>query len=218
MFSLDIIDTDDFLEMPVSARELYFQFGMRADDDGFLASYRKIMKITGASDDDLRVLSTKKFIINFENGIIVIRHWKIHNYIQSDRYTETIYKDEKSGLIEKDRMYNKCIQNGYTGKVSKDKDSIDKVKKEKAERNIIPPTIEMVKKFCEKRNNKIDPQGFIDHYEARGWKPKGYTTKMKDWQATIRTWEKYDINKQPNKFDNNSIQIDTSINVKDMKK
>lgn len=115
MFSLKIIDTDSFLDMPVSARELYFQLSMRADDDGFIGNARKIVKMIGATDDDLKVLFGKKFIIPFESGVCVVKDWKIHNYIQSDRYQETQYVEEKSLLKEENGRYllenNECIQN-----------------------------------------------------------------------------------------------------------
>ena len=124
MFSLKIIDTDGFLDMPISARELYFQFGMRADDDGFVGNPKRIMKMIGASDDDIKVLIVKKFIIPFESGVCVISDWKIHNYIQTDRYQETQFKLEKKALTEDDSgkylldgSIPKCIQNVSTGKV-----------------------------------------------------------------------------------------------------
>lgn len=127
MFSLDIIDTDLFMEMPQTSRLLYYELCMRADDDGFVSSPKKIMKMVGCSEDDFKVLATKQFIIPFDTGIVVIKHWKIHNYIQNDRYTPTIYAEEKNQLeIEKNKMYTKCIQDGYTGKYSIGKISIDK--------------------------------------------------------------------------------------------
>ena len=98
MFAKTIIDSDAFLDMPTSARLLYYDLSMRADDDGFINSPKKIIRMTGASDDDLKVLIAKKFVIPFENGIVVIKHWKIHNYIAKDRYTETKYKEEKAML------------------------------------------------------------------------------------------------------------------------
>lgn len=117
MFSLDIIDTDLFLEMPQSSRLLYYELCMRADDDGFVSSPKKIQKMVGCNEDDFKVLISKKFLIPFDTGVVVIRHWKIHNYIQKDRYKETIYLDEKKQLNqEKNGTYTKCIQDGYTGK------------------------------------------------------------------------------------------------------
>ena len=98
MFAKTIVDSDAFIDMPTSARLLYYDLGMRADDDGFVNSPKKIMKFSGASDDDLRILSAKKFIIPFESGVVVIKHWKIHNYIRKDTYTETKYKGEKAML------------------------------------------------------------------------------------------------------------------------
>ena len=100
MVSLKIIDTDLFLEMPSSTQNLYFHLIARADDDGFLGNSRKIMKIIGASEDDMKILFSKLLVIPFQSGVCVIKHWKIHNYIRSDRYTETIYKDEKDSLSE----------------------------------------------------------------------------------------------------------------------
>ena len=126
MFSLDVIDTDLFLEMPQSSRLLYYELCMRADDDGFVSSPKKIQKMVGCNEDDFKVLISKKFLIPFDTGVVVIRHWKIHNYIQKDRYKETIYLDEKKQLNqEKNGSYTKCIQDGYTGKVRLEKGKED---------------------------------------------------------------------------------------------
>ena len=115
MFSLKIIDTDLFLDMPVSSQLLYFHLNMRADDDGFVSSPQKIIKMVNCSSDDLKILVSKSFVIPFESGICVIKHWRIHNYIQKDRYQETLYEQEKS-VLENDNgayklMDTKCIQN-----------------------------------------------------------------------------------------------------------
>ena len=100
MFNLEIIDTDIFLEMPQSSQNLYFHLGMRADDDGFVGNPKKIIKTVGANDDDLKLLITKNFIIPFETGVIVIKHWRLNNYLRSDRYIPTIYQKEKRQLKE----------------------------------------------------------------------------------------------------------------------
>src|SRR3990167_8154036 len=115
MFSLQIVDTDAFLEMPLSSQALYFHLSMRADDDGFVSNPKKIMRMLGSQDDELRVLIAKRFIIPFESGICVIKHWKIHNYIQNDRYNETKYLEEKDKLLLKDNgsyteKNKECIQ------------------------------------------------------------------------------------------------------------
>ena len=118
MFAKTIIDSDAFLDMPTTTRLLYYDLSMRADDDGFINSPKKIQRMIGASDDDLKVLIAKKFIIPFESGVVVIKHWKIHNYIQKDRYKPTVYKDEMAKLEIKDNnaysLETNCIQNGYT--------------------------------------------------------------------------------------------------------
>src|SRR5271157_5587280 len=97
MFSLDIVGSDAFLEMPTTSRELYFQLGMRADDDGFV-NPQIIMRLLGANVDDLRVLIGKRFVLPFENGVIVMKHWRINNFIRKDRYKETLYLEQKKQL------------------------------------------------------------------------------------------------------------------------
>ena len=106
MFAKTIIDSDAFLDMPMSARLLYYDLAMRADDDGFINSPKKIMRFVGASMDDLNILAIRKFIIPFDNGVVVIKHWRIHNYIRKDRYSETTYSEEKSLLeVDENRAY-----------------------------------------------------------------------------------------------------------------
>lgn len=114
MFSCDVIDNDKFLDMSATARLLYYDLGMRADDDGFI-SPKKVMRMTSATQDDLLALISRGFIIPFESGVIVITNWKMNNYIQKDRYTPTIYKDEKKRLSHDDNnsyvLDTQCIQN-----------------------------------------------------------------------------------------------------------
>lgn len=109
MFAKTIVDSDAFLDMPLSAQSLYFHLAMRADDDGFINNPKKIQRMIGASDDDCKLLIMKRFILAFESGVIVIKHWRIHNYIRNDRYKETLYQDEKSELAIDER-------NAYTEK------------------------------------------------------------------------------------------------------
>ena len=106
MFTLAVIDTDKFNDMPISARLLYYELGMRADDDGFVASPKKIVKMVGCSEDDLKSLIVKGFVICFDSGVIVITHWKMHNYIQNDRYRKSIYQEERSKLKLDDNVYS----------------------------------------------------------------------------------------------------------------
>lgn len=136
MFSKKIIDSDEFLDMPLSTQALYFHLSMRADDDGFVDNPKKIQRTIGASDDDCRLLMMKKYILCFEgSGVIVITHWKLHNYIQKDRYKATIYQDEFSLLTEQEnKLYTKCIQNVHKmdTQISIDKISLDKISLEEA--------------------------------------------------------------------------------------
>ena len=98
MFSLSVVDTDKFLEMPLSSRLLYYELGMRADDDGFVDNWKKILLFTGLKEDDIKVLIAKSFIIPFDSGIIVIKHWRMNNYLQNDRIKPTVHQEELSQL------------------------------------------------------------------------------------------------------------------------
>lgn len=121
MFNIQIVDSDAFLDMPLSTQALYFHLNMRADDDGFVGNPKRIQRLVGASEDDLKLLIAKRFLLVFEDGVIVIKHWRMHNTIQRDRYTRTAYIEELSQLKLKDnKAYSldensgsvECIQNG----------------------------------------------------------------------------------------------------------
>ena len=127
MFAKTIIDSDNFLDMPLSAQALYFHLSMRADDEGFINNPKKIQRMVNASDDDARILMARGFVIPFDSGIVVIKHWKIHNYIQRDRMKPTLCQDELSMLeVGPSKAYEMAggsanrpaeqlfIQNGYT--------------------------------------------------------------------------------------------------------
>jgi len=98
MFTMKIIDSDDFLEMPMSTQALYFHLNMRADDDGFINNPKRIMRTVNASEDDMKILITKRFVLCFESGVIVIKHWRMHNAIRKDRYHPTQYQEEFESL------------------------------------------------------------------------------------------------------------------------
>ena len=204
MFAKTIIDSDAFLDMPLSTQALYFHLCMRADDDGFVNNPKKIQRMIGASDDDLKVLIAKKFIIPFESGVVVIKHWKIHNYIQNDRYKETTYLKEKSMLTEKENKSYKldtdCIQDvsnvskvdtqDRLGKVSIGKDSIGK--------NIyMHPTVDEVAEYIKEKGYHFDAEDFVAFYESNGWKVG--KNPMKNWKAACRTWESNYKKQPPNK-------------------
>ena len=140
MFCLDIVNSDAFLDMPLSAQALYFHLGMRADDDGFVGNPKSIQRLAGASQDDLMLLITKRFLIAFDNGVIAIKHWRMNNYIQKDRKKDTVYIEllnnlevkENGSYTEKKKMDTVCIQDvsemdsqNSIDKISIDKDSIE---------------------------------------------------------------------------------------------
>lgn len=206
MFAKSIIDSDAFLDMPLSAQALYFHLSMRADDEGFVGNPKRIRSMIGASEDDYKLLIAKRFVLIFPSGVIVIKHWKIHNYIQSDRCKPTTYMEERATLsLDGKKAYvecvdTPCIQNGYNsdtqvrlGKVSIGE---DRLIEENAASGALPapkprftkPTLEEVTAYCDERQNNVDPQAFIDFYESKGWKVGNQS--MKDWRAAVRTWER----------------------------
>ena len=201
MFAKTIIDSDAFLEMPISARLLYYDLSMRADDDGFNNSPRKVMRTIGATIDDMNILIARKFIIPFENGVVVIKHWRIHNYIRKDTYKETNYKDEKAKLeFDENNAYRladgsrpRAVDGPSTqvrlGKVSTGKDNLI----DQPQKRFTKPTLEEVQAYCKERNNNVNAERFIDYYTAKGWKIG--KNPMKDWKAAVRTWEKNNFDK-----------------------
>ena len=161
----------------------------------------------GASDDDCKLLIAKGFILVFETGVIVIKHWKIHNYIQKDRFKPTICLEEKREIVtEEDGTYTRCIRNGYDSdtQVSIGKVSIGKVnsieppkgvekippdmEESKPLKRFTAPTLEEVKEYCSERKNGVDAERFVNYYTANGWKVG--KNPMNDWKAAVRTWER----------------------------
>ena len=209
MFAKTIIDSDAFLDMPVTARLLYYDLGMRADDDGFVNSPKKTMRITGASSDDMNILIMRKFIIPFDSGVVVIKHWRIHNYIRKDTYVETKYKDEKEQLtLDENNAYTTKkmqllqLRDEYVDEPStQDRLGKDRLGKDRLEKNIgdavahkktkkfVKPTIEEIEKFAHEYNlRNLDAQYFYDYYESNGWMVG--KNHMKDWKATAKNWNR----------------------------
>lgn len=175
MFSLSVVDTDNFLEMPISSRLLYYELGMRADDDGFVDNWKKILLFTGLKQDDMKVLISKKFIIPFESGVIVIRHWRLNNYLQNDRTKPTIHQEElkkltidnnnvytmdtdcihsidKNSIVE-NRIENKYIYMGVYKRVKLKQEQYDKLVDEFG-KDYIDQIIEKLDEYVESNNNK----------------------------------------------------------------
>ena len=190
MFAKTIVLSDAFLDMPLGARCLYMTLGMVADDDGFVNSPRSVMRQTGATDDDMKILIAKKFVLLFEDGVIVIKHWRINNYLQKDRYTPTVYKndlakltvDEKKAyhMTENPCIHNECIHSTVqdsTGKVSIDQDSTGTVQGE--------PSLEEIRQFAQEIQSKTDSDRFYAYYAGK-W------NTVRDWRALFRSWSKSD--------------------------
>ena len=208
MFAKTIVLSDAFLDMPLSARCLYFTLGMLADDDGFVNSPKSIMRQAGASIDDLKILLAKKFVLDFDSGVIVIKHWRINNYLRSDRYTETKYIEEKQQLeVEKNGTYHLYSDGIPDGIPSIGKDSIGKVSV--VEDNISPatPTKPTKHLYGEHRNvrltddevTKLKEQFPVDWSHrienlSEGIALKGY--KYKSHYLAILNWAKRDGEKK----------------------
>ena len=211
MFSLSVVDTDRFLDMPVSTQALYFHLGMHGDDDGFVSSPRKIARAAGCNDDDLRLLIQKNYIIPFESGVVVITNWRLNNYIKPDRYKPTVYQKEKDELTENgvgkyvagsnlEAVWNQVgAKTEPQIRLELGKDSIEESMAAKPPRTpvnrkmhrFVPPTVEEVRAYCQERRNAVDAQQFVDFYTANGW-TQGRGKPIKDWRAAVRTWEARD--------------------------
>lgn len=210
MFAKTIIDSDAFLDMPHSTQLLYFHLSMRADDDGFINNPKNIMRMIGCKDDDFKILLTKKFVLPFESGVVVIKHWQIHNYIQKDRYTETKYKEEKAMLqLDENKAYTmkneECIQDGYNldtqvrDRLELDKDSIEldnipaseeesstasvKASKHKyGEYKNVLLKDEELQKLKEEYVNWEELIKYLDEYiEMKGYKAKSHYLCIRKW-------------------------------------
>ena len=207
MFAKTIIDSDAFLEMPMSARLLYYDLSMRADDDGFINSPKKIMKFIGATNDDMNILILRKFIIPFDNGVVVVKHWRIHNYIRKDTYNETQYKEEKSMLeLDENKAYRVrqlSVDEPSTqvrlGKDRLDKDSIYITQSDEPK--------ETRHKYGEYKNVLLSDKDFEklkaefpSDYEERIERLSAYMRSTgksyKDHLATIRNWARRDKEKE----------------------
>lgn len=214
MFAKTIIDSDAFLDMPLSSQVLYFHLAMRADDDGFINNPRKIQRMIGASDDDLRLLLAKRFLLAFESGVVVIKHWKIHNYIQKDRYKPTIYAEEKALLENKEnKVYTEKkddgIPDGYNldTQVRLGKDSIELVK-DNIEALPEPKNKKPVKhKYGEYKNVLLSdedmeklknefPSDYQERIERLSCYKESTGKSYKNDLATIRNWARKDTKPQ----------------------
>lgn len=208
MFTKKVTDDDNFMALSSSAQALYLHLSMSADDDGFCNQVSVSMFKAHASVADLQQLLEKRYIYQFDNGVIVIKHWRMANALRKDRYTPTNFKEELAKLkIKSNGAYTfsddgcqvvaSCLPQDRLDKDSIDKISVDKDKEEKdidksistkKSSRFTPPTLDEVEQYCLERANGIDAQTFIDFYESKGWMIG--KNKMKDWKAAVRTWER----------------------------
>lgn len=208
MFDRAIMDTDKFMDMPMSTKALYFLLGIEADDEGFV-SPKKVIRIHGGSDDDLRILIAKEFIIPFESGVVVITDWHKNNWLDSRRIRKTEYKREKKALcLNEDKQYalSMCLANAKRVEKRIEENSIEEKSVEQKKKRFAPPTVTEVKEYCVERRNKIDPEQFIDFYESKGWMIG--KNKMKSWKASIRTWERKDKAENPHNNDEDTYTVE----------
>ena len=214
MFAKTIVLSDAFLDMPLSARCLYFTLGMLADDDGFVNSPKSIMRQAGASQDDLNLLMVKRFILKFDSGVIVIKHWRIHNYIQKDRYKESKYMEEKATLmIDQNGAYTECIQDVSTldtqVRLGKDRDRIELGKDSIGEviEEAAPPKstrhkygmYENVLLTDEDYQRLVEefPHDYSERIERLSEYIASTGKKYKSHLATIRSWARKDTVQRP---------------------
>ena len=230
MISKTVVDSDDFLDLPVSSQNLYFHLNIRADDEGFVNSPNKIMRMVGCNKNDLDCLLAKRFILSFESGVIVIKHWKIHNYIRKDRIKKTVHTEEKATLylkennsytleepIKKIEMSGKCqASDGQTSdecqdrldKVSIDKNSIDKYSVELADATVLEITEKQIQKLLERYKN-VDIRSYCNRIEDYcESKNKTY----KDLYKVLNSWISKDV------LANKLVTVPTKGNTEDISK
>lgn len=232
MFTMKICDSDAFLDMPLSSQCLYFHLCMRADDDGFIGNPKRIKGMIGASDDDLKLLIAKRFLLVFADGVIVIKHWKMHNTIQKDRYTPTPYQDELSQLFLKSNksyslthgegMETKCIQNvstdidiGLDTDLEKESDIEDKSgkpprpqKHKYGEYNNVLLTDEELEKLKTEYSDYKERIERLSSYVASTGK------SYKSHYATIRNWARKDAEKGKGSYADNRASAERAANDK----
>lgn len=190
MFAKTIIMSDAFLDLPATARCLYFTLAMVADDDGFVNNPKSIMRQSGATNDDMTILLQRKFLILFEDGVVVIKHWRIHNYIRMDRYVPTKYEEDKALLsYDENKAYRRSdtvgipVVDQLDTQVRIGKDRLGK----KRGGGFTPPSSDDVKSYCVEKGYNINAEKFVDYYSQQGWKLSN-GNRMVDWQAAVRNW------------------------------
>ncbi len=208
MIAKQIIDSDAFLDMPTSSQLLYFHLIMRADDEGFVGNPKKIMREIGVGQDDFKILISKRFLLTFESGVIVIKHWLMHNAIRMDRFNPTSYQDEKKLLnVKENKAYTEWQPNGNQS-ATQVKLSEVKLIKDKLENTLIygehknvKLTLEEYDKLVEKlgeSNTKVLIEELSGYMASKG---KRYASHY----ATIQTWARRRVQEHNEKNNKRSI-------------
>ncbi len=225
MFTQKIIDSDAFLDMPLSSQSLYFHLNMRADDEGFINNPKKISRMIGSSEDDMKLLLAKNFIIGFDSGVIVIKHWKMHNAIRADRIKNSQYTEEKALLRENEnksysvvsQMSGSCQADDRIDKIRLDKYRLDKSsnKDEKTtDKKFKIPTIQEIQEYIMQKNYNVNADTFFNFYKSNGWMVG--KNKMKSWKASVAVWNSKETRQQTKSFNSPTMQhLNTDINVWD---
>ena len=198
MFAKTIIASDAFLDMPLSARCLYFALGMYADDEGFVNSPKSLARLIGASTDDMNILLVRRFLIAFPSGVCLIKHWRINNYLRSDRFQPTKYTEERNQIMIEENGAYALISERYTNGIPNDgipREELAPPSVAVSNSRFVRPTIDEITAYCSERKNNVDPQAFFDFYESKGWRVGNQP--MKDWKASVRTWERRSTQNKP---------------------
>lgn len=193
MFSKTVVNSARFLTMPPSSRLLYYDLGMAADDDGVVEAFT-VIRMTGAVEDDLRVLVAKGFISLLNDEMVAyIVDWSKNNQIRKDRYNPSIYQELLVRLTDGNQRSTDGLPDGNqrSTQYSRGKESVDKGTKAATppHTRFVPPTIDEVKAYCVERKSTVDAERFFDFYSANGW-VQGRGKPIRDWKAAVRTWER----------------------------
>ena len=194
MFDKAITNSDNFLELPDSSQILYFHLSMNADDDGFIDNWKSIMRMTGTKEDDLKILITKSYVIPFDSGVIVIRHWRMNNYLRTDRYKETTHKKEKKLLLLGDNeeyllQNNVGIPTVYPDKNRLDKNSIKEkeIYKEKEKYGEFNNVLLTKEEYA-----KLEKSNLLPYIEKLSSYIASKNKRYKSHYATILNWSRKD--------------------------
>lgn len=191
MFTKKVTDDDNFMSLSSSAQALYLHLSMSADDDGFCNQVSASMFKAHASVQDLQALLEKRYIYQFENGVIVIKHWRMANALRKDRYTPTAFQEELSQLGLKDNGAYTWLPGGCQVVAERlPQDRLDKDRKEKNNKKFVPPTFEEVQTYAKERGDKVDPKFFFDYFTEGKWiDSKG--NPVRNWKQKMVSWEKH---------------------------